>query len=158
MFLLISERERERGKHQFSPACSPTRDLTCNLGMCPDQESNLQPFGIWDNAPTNWATWPGQKLFFIKKYMERETYVVGMAHFSHPLCFSLPEIRCDAWKFSCDFLIESAMIIHWRIIDGALNPLILSSGCFTSCAFPTRRLLYWNSECHRVIPHRKTNK
>ena len=24
--------------------------------MCPDQELHLQPFGVWDNAPTNWAT------------------------------------------------------------------------------------------------------
>ena len=38
---------------------SPTRDGTCNLGMCPDQESNPKPFGIWDNAPTNWTTQPG---------------------------------------------------------------------------------------------------
>ena len=30
-----------------------------NLGMCPDEESNLQPFGIWDDAPTNRAMCPG---------------------------------------------------------------------------------------------------
>ena len=30
-----------------------------SLGMCPDQESNPQPFGIQDNAPTNWTNWPG---------------------------------------------------------------------------------------------------
>ena len=29
------------------------RDQTLDLGMCPDQESNLKPFGVWDNAPTN---------------------------------------------------------------------------------------------------------
>lgn len=26
------------------------------LGMCPDQESNLPPFGVWDDNPTNRAT------------------------------------------------------------------------------------------------------
>ena len=31
------------------------RDQTRTLGMYPDQESNPQPFGLWDNAPTNWA-------------------------------------------------------------------------------------------------------
>ena len=23
-------------------------NLTCDLGMCPDWESNLQPFGVWE--------------------------------------------------------------------------------------------------------------
>ena len=32
---------------------SPARDLTCNLGMCPDQESNQRPFGLLeDTHPT----------------------------------------------------------------------------------------------------------
>ena len=40
-------------------ACTPTGGQTHNLGMCPDQqsnpdrESNLQPFSIWDDAPTS---------------------------------------------------------------------------------------------------------
>ena len=41
------------------PACSWTRDQTCNLGMYYDWELNTQPFGAGDDAPTNWATWPG---------------------------------------------------------------------------------------------------
>lgn len=32
-----------------------TRDQTHTLGMCPDQEWNLQPFGLWDNTATIWA-------------------------------------------------------------------------------------------------------
>ena len=36
-----------------------------NLDMCPDQELNLQPFGAWDDAPSNQATQPGQKIFLI---------------------------------------------------------------------------------------------
>ena len=47
--------EREREKHQLVE--SQTGDQTRNLGMCPDQESNLQPFGAWEDIPTNWATW-----------------------------------------------------------------------------------------------------
>ena len=34
-------------------------------GMCPDWESNPQPFGVQDDAPTNWATWPGLFIFKI---------------------------------------------------------------------------------------------
>ena len=44
---------------QLPPICTPTGDQTHNLGMCPDQELKLQPFGVWDNAPTNRATRPG---------------------------------------------------------------------------------------------------
>ena len=47
-----TEREREREgqgeKHWcFPPIDAPTRDQTCNLGMCPDLGSNLQSFGVW---------------------------------------------------------------------------------------------------------------
>ena len=56
MFLLILEteegKEKEtsivRGKHQL--VASHT---------CPNWGSNLQSFGVQDNAPTNYATWPG---------------------------------------------------------------------------------------------------
>ena len=51
----------ERNINQLPPICARTWDGTHNLGMRPDQESNLQPFGVWDHAPTNWATWPGLK-------------------------------------------------------------------------------------------------
>ena len=36
-----------------------TKDQTRNPGMCPDWGLNLQPFGVQDDAPTNWATQPG---------------------------------------------------------------------------------------------------
>ena len=43
------EREREREKERdivWLPLVSaPTGDQTCNLGVCPDQESNQQPLG-----------------------------------------------------------------------------------------------------------------
>ena len=51
------ERERERKRAQdidwLLPVCSPTGDRTHNLGMGLDWESNLQPFVVWGNAPTN---------------------------------------------------------------------------------------------------------
>ena len=45
-----------REKHQSVPL------QTHNPGMFPDQESSLRPFGLWDNASTNWATQPGQTM------------------------------------------------------------------------------------------------
>ena len=54
------EREREininvREKY-WSVAVCTTGEQTCNLGVCPDQESNEWPFSSWDDTPTNWAT------------------------------------------------------------------------------------------------------
>ena len=43
-----------REKHHSVMSCK-----TCNLGMCLDQESNLRPFCLWDDAPTNCATGQG---------------------------------------------------------------------------------------------------
>ena len=42
------EGEREGEKHQCVVAShvAAARDLACNPGMCPDWESNLQPFGL----------------------------------------------------------------------------------------------------------------
>ena len=63
------ERERmggEREKHQSIAA--PTYrdwDPTYHLSMCPDRESNLQPFGVPDTAPTNQTTWLGKDTKFL---------------------------------------------------------------------------------------------
>ena len=43
----------QRNIHWLPPVCTPTGDHTCNLGMCPDRESNLQRFGISNDTPTN---------------------------------------------------------------------------------------------------------
>ena len=34
----------------------PAQDWIHNPDMCPDQEVNPWPFGLWAHAPTNWAT------------------------------------------------------------------------------------------------------
>ena len=50
------ERERERSKHWLPPIHSLMGCRTCDLGMCPDWDLNPSFFGLWDKAPTNWAT------------------------------------------------------------------------------------------------------
>ena len=58
------QREREKAievRERYRSVASHTHpdwDWICNLCMRSDQESNPQPFGVWDNAPTNWDTWP----------------------------------------------------------------------------------------------------
>ena len=56
------ERERERNldvRERHQSVFSWRRldqDLTPNLGMCPDWESNPWPFSLWDVTSTDWAT------------------------------------------------------------------------------------------------------
>ena len=67
-FLIIGEmkkegeRERKRNtdvreKHWLFAFPNALRDLTCNPDMCPDQELNQQPFGLWDNAQSTEPHW-----------------------------------------------------------------------------------------------------
>ena len=47
------DRERHinmRNINRLPLMCTPTGDQTHSLGMCPDGESNLKPFGVWDDA------------------------------------------------------------------------------------------------------------
>ena len=69
MFLLIleSEKGREKEKHQcerningLPPAQNPTGEATCNLTVCPAQESKPQCFGLQDGTAAGRATFPGQ--------------------------------------------------------------------------------------------------
>ena len=58
MYLFL-ENERKRGREpsmwernidRLPLACALTEDWSCNLGMCPDQELNQQPFALQDIA------------------------------------------------------------------------------------------------------------
>ena len=56
----ILKQERERGASVFErnidllpPTHAPTGDQTHSPGVCPDQGSNPQPFGVQDDAPTH---------------------------------------------------------------------------------------------------------
>ena len=44
------EKDRDSNVYQLPLKCTPTEDRTHNLGMCPDQESNRQPFALQDDA------------------------------------------------------------------------------------------------------------
>ena len=56
MFIALRDRgrrgetDRQTDIDWLPPIHIPTRDQTHNLGMCHDQELNLQPFGVQDNA------------------------------------------------------------------------------------------------------------
>ena len=49
------ERETSTGCLLYAPCLGGIEHATY---MCPDQRSNLLPFGVREDAPTNWATQP----------------------------------------------------------------------------------------------------
>ena len=58
MSINFRERERERNSDLrnigwLRLTCTPTRDWTHNLGVCPDQNRTGNPFGLQDYTPTN---------------------------------------------------------------------------------------------------------
>ena len=61
------ERERVGGKHQYVVASHmpPTRDVACNPGMCPDQESNQRSFGLQAGAQSTELHQPGHNVIIL---------------------------------------------------------------------------------------------
>ena len=50
-------------------SCTPTGDPACNPGMCPDWESNWQPFGLQAHAQSTELHKPGLFLLFLKLWI-----------------------------------------------------------------------------------------
>ena len=48
------------------------QDWTHNLGMSPSQDSNLQHFGLWDDAPPKWATSAKAQVNFLTMYFSTD--------------------------------------------------------------------------------------
>ena len=61
------EREVEKCQCMVPSHTPPTRDLTCNSGMCPDWELNPWPFGIQAGAQSTEPHHPGQEVFKVMK-------------------------------------------------------------------------------------------
>ena len=66
----------ERNINQLPPIWALTRDWTHNLGMYPDQGSNLQTFWYTDNAPNNCTT-PARA-------REKKPFIVSVASGNSP--------------------------------------------------------------------------
>ena len=119
---LEREREREtetsvweRNIHGLPPVHAPTGDRTCNLDICPDWESKLQPFGVWDNSPKNWA-WPRLAKFIIK-------------------CILL---FFDTIVNQIVFLILGSLLVYWNAAEFlmfSLDPITLLNSCIISNCF-----------------------
>ena len=84
----------ERNISSLPPVLGPTGDHT--LGMCPGWESHPQPFGVWNNAPTNWATWPGPdaRLFNMTYITLWDCYFLTL----FPATYCLPLGSCNTKK------------------------------------------------------------
>lgn len=91
---ILLNRERE-----LLLKCASTRDRIQNLGMCPGPESNPQPFGIWDNAPSASATLARATTSSFEPHEQSYNFLL-LCHntFLHPFIFP-PQFPPDR-KFS----------------------------------------------------------
>ena len=109
------EREREERETNIDVKEKHWSFASCT---CSDQGSHLQPrhvpwlgieeqpFGVWDDAPTNWATWPGLNLPYLQsgvkiipnlwgqwdhsnKIMHANSLTQGLLLTKLPTCFTL---------------------------------------------------------------------
>ena len=107
----VEGKERERRDIDWSlppPVYStgPTRDGTCNRGMCSDQESKRHPFGAQNGTPANWATWPGQIFTFFSLLFciffpapQWNSLSAFYSSFSHPFFFCSLSIQLILYIF-----------------------------------------------------------
>ena len=95
IFIDLRERERERNIDWLLPIHIPTRDWTCNLGMCPDQRSNQQPFWCVGRC-SNQRSHPARAQGFISSVLTYYLIYMGDNLFLAlpceplPLCVYLP--------------------------------------------------------------------
>ena len=111
-----TERKRERNIDLLPPVCTLTRDRTCNLGMCPDWESNTQHFGAQNDAPVNWATQPGLCFFFL--------FLFFFSFLFLSVCMCV-HVRERLWilflKNGICFFLHVTMTSEARKLDGSLD-------------------------------------
>ena len=100
-----SEKEREKKKHW----CERETLVGCPRKL-PDWGSNPQSFCVRDDAPTNWATWPGPHCVFI--------------------CISLMAVNV-AHLFICLFIICISSLVKCLYVSFA-HVLIILFAFFTS--------------------------
>ena len=71
MFIYVLEREkgeRERAKHWLGASyIHPKWGWNPQPSICPKQELNPQPIGVWDHAPTNWDTLARAGMSFLSR-------------------------------------------------------------------------------------------
>ena len=97
-----TEKQTERKKHwheretSFSwlLVCSPTRDQTHNLGMCPDQE--LNPWSFVQYSITNWATSPKAVIHSLK----------GCCEVKWGNICKVLRIQSITWKYLLNVILE----------------------------------------------------
>ena len=65
--------------HQLPSALTLTGDQTYNPGTCSEQESNWQPFALWDNTQPSepHGSGPGSKLLLSTWHVPGTTWALG---------------------------------------------------------------------------------
>ena len=110
-----TEREREtsmweRNIDQLPPGGTPTRDQTLNPGMCPDQGSDLQSLGVWEDAPTNWEPPSQGEVVFLES--TKQNLLICMAN-TFLYLPKVPRMLFISEKAHCVFRPYCSSSRHW---------------------------------------------
>ena len=120
---LLLERDRGINKTRqnidwFLLIDSLTRNGTHSAGMCSDQELNLQPFGVWDDTPTNWAT-PARALVGFWWVHPLALFQVRLTS----LCSQAPPLHYSDFYCACAYFPLCAPTIqYWMGEKRSINP------------------------------------
>ena len=133
----------EKNTDQLLPACTLTRDLILNSGVCPDQESKPLPFGLQINVQPTEPHQLGLNSFFKSKHgLYLSDYV--RTCFKSANCETL-----DLLLYStCPFIQNSLSTWHWHWTPTVLIIFLVKILNPTGFSFVLWRQIYnvhpWN--------------
>ena len=134
------ESEEERCERETSISClwyAPNWGWTCNLGRCPDRESNPWTFGVLDDAPTKRATPTWAAVVFLMWLLDLATLLNSLLTCSGIAWHTfLASWFCCQGKKKKESLVFPIFIIHslclaktsnncWIIVMITENPCLI---------------------------------
>ena len=162
------DREREGEKHRCArETLTPTRDLACNPGTCPDWESNQRPSGLQASTQSTEPHQPGLSHHFcrcflillscnmtLKLFFLCSDWVIGIDLYS-TISFLLLALSSEVFliivfsvvifSFDSIVLLTAILLLGLRVfVIAALNSIIASSkSIMTPTVFLLERLSWF---------------
>ena len=111
-----------------------SHDWTCNSSMCPDQESDPQPLGVLDDAPTNWVIPAWARVGF-----EDDASECQAAYWEGHLLWLCPLLRRENWGWRKRAAVGTDPWLWWKEQEIELRRQALEEAVsYTHLTLPTR--------------------
>ena len=90
----------------------PTKDVALNPGMCPDWESNQQPFSLWDGAQPTEPHWSGLLYCFHPHYIPFSKENFNLFYFCY---LNMLDLCTFAHNFSSNLILTPQVNYYYLI-------------------------------------------